>query len=173
MDIGILILSQLIQGDKHGYEIKKNINLVMNRNKSINNNSLYPKLKQLQAEGIIQKTVIEQAKRPDRFLYSITEDGEQKFKDLLENLSPELITSDEDFYLRLAFFDLLEPAKQNSIFQYRKEFLLKQIEQLNQIMSTIGSSIRYPYSSVLSQYSLRQMECELELLDELLLKVSN
>ncbi|MNP23483.1 Transcriptional regulator PadR-like family protein [compost metagenome] len=145
----------------------------MNRNKPINNNSLYPKLKQFQAEGIVRKTVIEQSGRPDRYLYSITEAGEQVFNNLLADLSPELVTSDEDFYLRLAFFDLLEPIKQSSILQYREIFLHTQIEQLNKIMSTIGSSIRRPYSALLSQYTLRQMECELELLDELLSEISN
>jgi DNA-binding PadR family transcriptional regulator len=168
VDIGILILSQLIQGNKHGYEIKKNINLIMNRSNMVNNNSLYPKLKQFQSEGLVTKTVTAQAGKPDRFIYSITETGEAKFGELLTDLSPELVTSDDEFYIRLTFYDLLEPVNQRKVLEYRKIYIHDQLKRLKHIVQSFGDSSQRPYSPLLSRYTNRQMECELELLDELL-----
>lgn len=173
MDIGIIILSQLAQGDKHGYEIKKNINLFMYRNKALNNNSLYPKLKQFQAAGFLTKTVEVQNGRPDRFMYSITKLGEAEFHKLLADLSPELVTADDEFYIRLSFFDLLQPGQQQRLLEYRKIYIQEQIQRMNQIIQTVGSSLKMPYSPMLSRYAMRQMECELELLNEMLADLSN
>ncbi|MBU5351911.1 PadR family transcriptional regulator [Paenibacillus barcinonensis] len=168
MDISILILSQLIQGNKHGYEIKKNINLLMNRSKPVNNNSIYPMLKQFEAREIVTKNVLTQKGKPDRFVYSITELGKTEFYKILAELSPEMVTADDEFYIRLTFLNLLRPEQQQKVLEYRKTYILDQIYRLNQIVQTIGSSIHMPYSPLLSRYTIRQMECELELLDEIL-----
>ncbi|WP_334075909.1 MULTISPECIES: PadR family transcriptional regulator [Paenibacillus] len=135
MDIEVLILAQLMQGPKHGYEIKKNIVVVLNSQRMINNNSLYPKLKRFEERGMVSKTMEEQDKRPNRHVYAITESGRRFFLDTLHRFSPELIESDEEWGLRLAYYHFLDKPARMRLLVFRRQALAEKrlrLEKLGQ-----------------------------------------
>jgi DNA-binding PadR family transcriptional regulator len=110
MTVEIYALSVLQRGPVHGYELKNRI-----RRPSIapvNNNSLYPALKRLERDGAVTKTVEQQEGRPARNVYAITESGRRLLRDLVSSLPRELASDDEEFLLRVSFFDDLDvPAR--------------------------------------------------------------
>lgn len=103
MYIDILILSQLMNGPKHGYEIKKNVLIMLGKSNSINNNYLYPALKRFEEAGIITKRLEAQEKRPNRHIYSITDLGRELFYEMLNEFPPEYAANTNEVFNRLAF----------------------------------------------------------------------
>lgn len=168
MDIEILILSQLMQGPKHGYEIKKSIVLVMGNHKIINNNALYPKLKQFEARGIVSKEMELQEGKPNRYVYSITEMGHELFYQILSTFSMETISSDDEWSIRLAYYDLLGTETKREMLNYREQYVLEKLNRLEQLSASMGDNKYLMYSPELDLYAQGVLEKEMSIIRELL-----
>lgn len=164
MDIEILILAQLMQGPKHGYDIKKNIVFVMNNKKIINNNSLYPKLRQFEERGLVSKTMEEQEGRPNRLVYAITEKGRQVFHDAINHFTPDVIENDEEWSIRLAYYNLLNHETRKRLLDDRLQILEDKKERLEKLSLSSGDSKYLMYSSELYYYTQNMLEKERELI---------
>ncbi|UCD85864.1 MAG: PadR family transcriptional regulator [Deltaproteobacteria bacterium] len=79
----LMLLGLLKDGPKHGYEIKKLVDEVMSGFTGISSQSIYYPLKELEKKGFLTKTVGRSGKRPEKYVYSITEKGEEEFGKLL------------------------------------------------------------------------------------------
>lgn len=168
MDIEILILAQLMQGPKHGYEIKKNIVFVMNNKKIINNNSLYPKLKQFEKRGMVIKTTEEQEGRPNRLVYSITDEGKQIFHDIIHNFNLDTIEVDDEWNIRLAYYNLLNDETRRRLLDYRMQIQQEKEERLKKLSLSIGDNKYLMYSPELYFYTQNMLEKEQELIRKML-----
>ncbi|RCX21788.1 PadR family transcriptional regulator [Fontibacillus phaseoli] len=168
MDIEILILAQLMQGPKHGYEIKKNILFVMNNKKIINNNSLYPKLKQFEERGMVSKTMEEQEGRPNRHVYAITAIGSQVFHDTINRFTPELIEMDDEWSIRLAYYNLMNDETRYRLLDYRMTIVQDKEKRLEKLSHSVGESKYLMYSSELYFYTQNMIEKEKELISEMI-----
>lgn len=69
----LCVLSQLIQGDKYGYELTEKISGEM----SIAGGTLYPILKRLKDETYVTTYLVESESGPARKYYRLTEKGRQ------------------------------------------------------------------------------------------------
>jgi DNA-binding PadR family transcriptional regulator len=119
----IVILATIMKRGKHGYEIKKSAERIFGDTYTINNNTLYANLHKFQGMGAVKSEVQPVRGKPDRHVYSITEKGREIFRDLVLDFTPESARSDVDFYARVAFFHLLEPAERTKILQTRKNVM--------------------------------------------------
>lgn len=171
MDIEILILAQLMQGPKHGYDIKKNIIFVMNNNKIINNNSLYPKLKQFEEREWVDKTLEEQEGRPNRHVYAITEKGRHKFHEAINTFTLDMIGNDDEWSIRLAFYHLLNDETRKRLLDYRLQILDDKKDRLEKLSLSVGDSKYLMYSSELYFYTQNMLERERELIFELAVRL--
>ncbi|MNI41251.1 Transcriptional regulator PadR-like family protein [compost metagenome] len=167
MDIEVLILAQLMQGPKHGYEIKKNIIFVMHNNKIINNNTLYPKLKQFEKRGDVVKNLVEQEGRPNRYVYSITDAGQKVFYHALNHFTLETVESDDEWSIRLAFYNLLNQEKRRELLSYRRKHVADKLQRLEQLSMIVGDSKFKMYSPELYFYTQSMLEKEIELIESL------
>lgn len=106
MAIKHAILGLLQYKNMHGYKIKGHIEKNFGNMWSINYGQIYPNLKSLLGDGLIEIAEMDAAsvKGPNRKLYSITGAGRKEFKEWLRN-SPEgnMILRDP-FLLRFIFF---------------------------------------------------------------------
>lgn len=167
MDIEVMILAQLMKGSKHGYEIKKNIIFVMSNDKIVNNNSLYPKLKQFEKRGwVIKKTEL-QENRPKRYVYSITKEGEERFHSTLTEFTMETIRSDNEWSIRLAYYELLDKETRRRLLSYREAYMEERLEHLKQLSLVVGNGQDVDYSEELYFYTRSMVLREIELLKEL------
>ena len=69
----LCVLSQLIGGDKYGYELTEKISGVM----SIASGTLYPILRKLKAEDYVVTYLVESESGPARKYYKLTDKGKQ------------------------------------------------------------------------------------------------
>ena len=96
MDVRTLCLGVLSQADASGYEIKKAFEEgPFAHIHTASFGSIYPALNALLAEGLVEAREIEQDKRPDKRIYSITRRGEAAFRQsLLQPPTPDKVRSD-------------------------------------------------------------------------------
>ncbi|MGF7048047.1 DNA-binding PadR family transcriptional regulator [Paenibacillus sp. DS2015] len=167
MDIEVLILAQLMKGPKHGYEIKKNIIYVMSNKKMINNNSLYPKLKQFEERNLVSSKVELQELRPNRCVYSITDVGKETFYKSLTEFTPEIIRIDDEWSIRLAYYDLLNMETRQRLFSYREAYMKERMNHLEQLPAVVGDGKDLIYSQELYFYTQGMIEREIELIQAL------
>ena len=69
----LCVLSQLIQGDKYGYELTERISGEM----SIASGTLYPILRKLKADDYVTTYLVESESGPARKYYRLTDKGRQ------------------------------------------------------------------------------------------------
>lgn len=167
MDIEVLILAQLMKGSKHGYEIKKNIIFVMGNEKIVNNNSLYPKLKQFEKSGWVIKKTEFQETRPKRYVYSITNEGEERFHTCLKEFTVDTIRSDDEWTIRLAYYELLDLQTRHRLLTCRQTYMEGKLEHLKQLSLVVGNGEDVDYSEELYFYTRSLVLREMELIKEL------
>ncbi len=69
----LCVLSQLVRGDKYGYELTEKISGVM----SIASGTLYPILRKLKADDYVTTYLVESESGPARKYYKLTDKGKQ------------------------------------------------------------------------------------------------
>ncbi|MDA1097829.1 MAG: PadR family transcriptional regulator [Proteobacteria bacterium] len=110
MDVRTLCLGVLSLGDASGYEIKKRLENVFSHFYDASFGSIYPALKRLQTEGLVRSETEQQAKRPDKKVYSLTVEGRLTLVRELNN-PPGRDRVRSEFLVAMFFADLL-PAGQ-------------------------------------------------------------
>ena len=170
MYVDILILSQLMHRDKHGYEIKKNAEKILGNIYSINNNSLYPVLRQFEEMGAINKHIEPQEGKPSRHVYSITLLGKEILADMLRDYPDEAAANDYEFYTRVGLFDLIDSESRKVILERRKKALASMIAHFEDIAESNGASFvqDHVYALQLLKLLKRQKEMEIGWIDGLL-----
>ncbi len=100
------ILGLLHYTDMHGYRIKKHIEQNFGHMWSINYGQIYPNLKKLYNDGLIQMTEMPQngKKGPPRKLYSITTKGNEAFGRWLVTSPEKPMLLRDPFLMRFVFF---------------------------------------------------------------------
>ncbi|MDP4152302.1 MAG: helix-turn-helix transcriptional regulator [Bacillota bacterium] len=77
-NMSLILLSALLEGDKYGYEITKEISLLTNDEVQLKEGSLYPALHKLEKDGLVESYWSQQEQgRPGRKYYRITQKGEK------------------------------------------------------------------------------------------------
>lgn len=113
MSVEIIVLSVLRAGPVHGYELKRRVERPSLT--PLSNNSLYPMLRRLEQQGLVAKSVEEHQGVPPRNVYAITDAGRARLTSLLGTLPPELAADDEEFLMRLGFFEEIPAANRRAI----------------------------------------------------------
>ena len=126
MYIDILILSQILNGPKHGYEIKRNIERALGGNIAVNNNMLYPGLKRFEDGGIVRKVVVAQKGKPSRTVYHATQAAKKQLKKLIVDFPAGQAGHPKEFFTRAIFLGMLTPPERRRILAVRKVSLEKQ-----------------------------------------------
>lgn len=80
----LVLLGLLKEGPKHGYEIRKTIEEVLNTFTNIDSKSIYYPLRRLEKKGLVLKKLGRKGKRPEKLIYRITKEGEDVFERLLK-----------------------------------------------------------------------------------------
>lgn len=167
MYIEILILVQLNSGQKHGYEIKKDIQSILGKNFIINNNMLYPILKRFEDKGAVEKQIEQQDGRPNRHLYTITNAGKELLFELLRDFSEEAASNDNEFLVRVGLFELLDLKTRSNILQTRKAVVEKKLDHTENIIKTYYIDKQDVFYYKVTEFLKEQMELELRWISEL------
>ena len=151
----ILILAMLRQGQRHGYEIKKDIDRSLGGMVTLNNKTLYLALKRFEEMGAVTRQVIPQEGKPNRHLYQLTERGAELLQVSLRDFPPEQAGSDTEFFTRVAFFDLLEAHEREAILNKRLAYLEACLEYLHKLQHVADSEDCAPGTGSPMSYAQR------------------
>ena len=110
MDVKTLCLGVLTEGDKTGYEIKHRFEEAFSHFFGASFGSIYPALAELSRQGLVSCQSVEQDKRPDKKVYSLTEQGERALLAELMATPPRHKVRSE-FLVLMYFAHLLPPAR--------------------------------------------------------------
>ncbi|NUU18732.1 helix-turn-helix transcriptional regulator [Cellulomonas humilata] len=133
--IDILILGVLRNGPVHGYELKRRVQRPTLR--PLSNNSLYPLLRRFEERGAVTKQVETTEGRPARNTYAITAAGHALFHELITTLSADEAGQDEEFLLRVGFFDEMTPAERLAVLGARDAALEEQLARATQLLASV------------------------------------
>jgi DNA-binding PadR family transcriptional regulator len=157
----IVILASLGARPQHGYEIKKTVERALGGSISLNNKVLYPALRRFEEMGAVEREVERQEGKPDRHIYRLTERGGEALQGLLQDVSPDLLRSDAEFLVRVAFFHLLEPGIRLEILRIRAELVAKDLAHIQELKVLAQRNMPDSYAVRVALFHEQQQQHEL------------
>jgi len=165
METDMMILGFLMSGPKTGYKIK-NITGKMMIAYNLSLNQIYPALRKLETANLVKKEVVFQTGKPNKHVYTITDEGKSLFRQSLVG-SPNPIDYDLDFLVKLFFFRFLD--EESILRQFEREIIsldeqLEDFEQVKPVVDQEGTDDgRFIYSTIVSFLQLLRERYSAEL----------
>ncbi len=136
MNVELMALGFLSSGPKTGYELNRIFgNLMLYY--AISLNQIYPVLRNLEAKGYVEKEVVIQLGKPNKNVYSITQEGKKTLEKMLV-CPAEPMDYHLPFLVRAMFFRFLEPAKGLQVFRDQIASLRDQAATLSEMADTVN-----------------------------------
>ena len=166
----LAVLGLLHENPLHGYELRKQLNLVLGWGRVLSYGSLYPALKKLSKAGLIVEDVAEPVTpgavgRRQRITYRLTPAGDERFAKLMSDSGPST-WEDDNFDVRVAFFGRTDQHIRLRILEGRRARLE---ERLSQVRADLDRSQgRDTYARELKRHGVESVERELVWLSDLI-----
>jgi DNA-binding PadR family transcriptional regulator len=158
----------------HGYELSKQLNMLLGTFRALSYGTLYPCLNKLFGEGLIAKEGDEPApdsrssRAPGRskIVYRLTAEGKERFQDLLINSGPAA-WEDDEFGVHFAFFGQTRADIRLRILEGRRTRLEERLDNFRAAMSRTRERLD-SYTLELHRHGLESVEREVRWLNELI-----
>lgn len=166
------ILGILNEAPLHGYELRKELKVVLGSFRALSYGSLYPCLKGLATRGLI--LAVDAADAPPhalagkraRIVYELTAEGKEQLQSVLAESGPAA-WEDESFDVRFALFAQTDVETRLRILEGRRMRLTERLEVFRE--GTVRARERLDeYTQELQRHGLEQVEHEVRWLDELI-----
>jgi len=167
MFVEILILSQLMDGPRYGYEIKKNVQKFFRNGYQLNDNEIYPLLKKYQTKGIAEKELMTQHGKPNKYIYNITEEGSKLFHELISDFPHNISYSSDEFLTRVAFFDFMDNSHRQKILDIRADYLLAFRDFCENYLKNFAGGNYLPNICYFREYEIKKIDLELQMIEDL------
>jgi DNA-binding PadR family transcriptional regulator len=134
LNLRVVLLGFLAQGDLTGYELKHLMERSVGFFFGASYGSIYPALKDLEGAGLVRSRRVVQSERPNKKVYTITPEGEAYFRTALSD-APASDTLRSEFLMHLFFGHHHEPGRLLELVRrYREEHeqmigRLKEVEE--------------------------------------------
>ena len=142
------VLGLLHRTPMHGYELSKQLNMLLGTFRALSYGTLYPCLNKLYAEGLIAKEGDEPAQDArqgsrqgttaragragrSKIVYRLTAEGKERLQDLLADSSPAS-WEDDEFGVHFAFFGQTDAETRLRILEGRRSRLTERLETIHQ-----------------------------------------
>lgn len=156
----LIILGLLKDKPRHGYEIKKQIRDVVSTFAALEVESIYYTLTLLEKKGFIRKAAAQgEAGRPEKFIYNLTPEGDQRFRRLL---TKSLLTVERpNFSIDLALYFLPFLPAEVALRRLRgRARILSKVERgLKQLSGHLKAASSYHLSSIV-EHNLKLLQAE-------------
>lgn len=162
------ILGLLLESPMHGYELRKRLTGLLGAFRAFSYGSLYPTLRRMQADGLIDETSAPSGVkvRRGRRVYQLTDAGRERFTELVADTGPQNYT-DDGFGVHLAFFSRTPAIARMRILEGRRRQVEERREGLRELVGrATGASDRY--TRQMHELSLESSEREVRWLNELI-----
>jgi DNA-binding PadR family transcriptional regulator len=150
----------------HGYRLKQQLELFMSGCISVNFGAIYPLLKRLEAQGLIE-TFIEEVGNagPSRKVYAITQKGRNRWREkMLEHPHESWVNTRSRFMIKFFFFSHLQLDEQIYLIEQRLLACRSRLEQFESQNRVATCSDRY--QALAWQRHLANLRSEIDWLQE-------
>lgn len=164
----LAVLGLLLEAPMHGYELRKRLTGLLGAFRAFSYGSLYPTLRRMQADGLIDEAVAPHGVkvRRGRRVYQLTDAGRERFAELVADTGPQNYT-DDGFGVHLAFFSRTPAVARMRILEGRRRQVEERREGLREMVGR-SSQAADRYSRQLHELSLESSEREVRWLNELI-----
>ena len=166
--LNLAILGYLAQGPQHGYALRKALNLSLGTFRTLSYGSLYPALRRLEADGLIESP--EDPKIPGtrrkRITYSISSAGHDYLDNQLSSAGPS-DWEDGTFDVRFTMFSSTDSATRLRILEGRYARMLERREALT-LWADTASRHTDAYVTELANHGLDQVSAEVQWLERMI-----
>lgn len=126
----LLFLGLLVEGPKHGYEIKRQIEEDLSPNITLKIKSIYYPLKKLEEQGLIEQEKGREGRWPEKFVYRLTSKGKKRFDVLIAQSFLSIERPFFDIDLSIYFLPFIAKSAAKRRLQGRQTLLRKVQRQL-------------------------------------------
>jgi DNA-binding PadR family transcriptional regulator len=170
----LAVLGLLHESPMHGYELRKQLNVVLGWGRVLSYGSLYPALKRMlragwlaeQPGGTSTTAGGSAVSRRQRIVYELTPAGEERFTALMAQAGPAS-WEDDNFDVRFAFFSRTDMEIRLRILEGRRSRLEERLERVQaQLERTQKQMDRY--ATELQRHGVESVEREVRWLSELI-----
>ncbi len=162
----LAILGLLLESPMHGYELRKRLTGLLGAFRAFSYGSLYPTLRRMQADGLIQEQGADGLVRRGKRVYELTPLGRGRFTELVADTGPQNYT-DDGFGVHLAFFGRTPAEARMRILEGRRRQVEERREGLREAIRRANESFDR-YTRQLHQLGLESSEREVRWLNELI-----
>jgi PadR family transcriptional regulator, regulatory protein AphA len=168
------ILGLLAMGPRSGFDIKKESEEVLGHFWHESYGHIYPILRRLHRDGLVEKRVEEQSGRPNRHVYSITADGMAELREWLE--APVEVTPPRNEVLLKVFFG--QHSGPETVRDVLADYRARQSERLGRLRAVVErldgqqrEDPSYVYWRLTAELGLRAMQVVTEWADDAIAKL--
>jgi len=168
----LAVLGLLHDAPMHGYELRKRLNGLLGAFRALSYGTLYPALKSLTAQGLIQEAAADDgttsalAGRRARIVYELTADGKERFQSLIRSPGPAA-WEDETFDVHFAFFSRTDAASRLQVLEGRRTRLQERLDGVRRSMTRTREKLD-SYTLELQRHGQESVEREVRWLTELI-----
>jgi DNA-binding PadR family transcriptional regulator len=178
------VLGLLYRTPMHGYELSKQLNLLLGTFRALSYGTLYPCLNKLYAEGLIAREGDEAPRAPgalgstrpargtgrppgrSKIVYRLTAEGKERLQDLLADSGPAA-WEDDEFGVHFAFFGQTRADIRLRILEGRRSRLEDRVEGVRAALARTRERVD-SYTLELQRHGLESVEREVRWLNELI-----
>jgi DNA-binding PadR family transcriptional regulator len=126
----LIILAALVDGPKHGYQLKREAGFIFGHG-DLHNNLIYPLLRRFTDSGWVTKRTVPGQRGQTRQEYAITPLGHKALMDQVRAFTDSDAASQSAFLIRVGMFSLLEANDRSRILEMRESYLHKRQQRLS------------------------------------------
>ena len=170
----LAVLGLLHENPLHGYELRKQLTIVLGWGRVLSYGSLYPALKKMLRSGwITEQLAAPEASavkapgvsRRQRIVYELTPAGEERFAILMSDAGPSA-WEDGDFDVRFAFFGRTDREIRLRILEGRRARLQERLSRVEQQLARLKAGDTY--AAELQRHGLESVQREVSWLSDLI-----
>jgi DNA-binding PadR family transcriptional regulator len=171
----LAVLGLLHESPMHGYELRKQLNIVLGWGRVLSYGSLYPALKRMLKAGWIAEQAPASTgttgsgagvSRRQRIVYELTDAGDARFNELMGQAGPSA-WEDDSFDVRFAFFSRTDMEIRLRILEGRRTRLEERLARVqSQLARTQKEMDRY--ATELQRHGVESVEREVRWLSDLI-----
>jgi DNA-binding PadR family transcriptional regulator len=154
----LIILATLLDGPKHGYQLKREAGFILGRG-VMHNNLVYPLLRRFTSEGWVTKKSMPGERGQTRLQYAITALGRRELLARLSEFGEADASSFTGFITRVGMFALLDEPVRARVLQQRESYLQHREGRLTAMRQNVDLGI---YGGEVVRYLIAQIESERE-----------
>ncbi|MDD5166053.1 MAG: PadR family transcriptional regulator [Candidatus Omnitrophica bacterium] len=163
----LLLLGLLKESPKHGYQIKTKIKEILSLFAGVKLKSIYYPLRVLEKKGLVAKRTGKEGKRPQRFVYELTEKGKARFDELLNSSFLDLKRPQFSLDLSLYFLHFIKPKVARRRLRGRIFISNKISKGIKQMLGARGKGKISPSLARILEHDLKMLEAESQFLTHL------